>query len=294
MVALNRQVTFVVPVKVRGEILERNLLLSPCLRVPRHHQIIIQEGFPSAATAYNNAIEKSVNDLIVFCHEDVYLPENWDSQLACAIDYLQLHDPNWGVLGCAGITRNKRLCGHVYSTGLGVLGEPSDRPQPVQTLDELVLILRKSSGLRFSESLPHFHLYGTDICMRAAKSNMNSYAISAFCIHNTREIVSMPREFYECYKQIKRMWKEYLPIQTTCIRITKWNISAYATRLRERHAKYRRGGEFGMSRSENVCQILEAQNTSNVIDDSQKLLTKKLNVPTLKKNEGTVGGTVEY
>lgn len=254
---LNRQITFVVPVKKRGEVLEKNFLLSPCLRRPHRHQLIVQENFPSAASAYNDATEKSVNDLIVFCHEDVFLPESWGSQLECALDYLQGHDPNWGVLGCAGRTRNKRGWGHVYSNGLGVLGESFDRPQAVQTLDEMVLILRKSSGLRFDETLPHFHLYGTDICLRAAKAKMTSYAISAFCVHNTREIVVLPREFYECCMHIKRVWREYLPIQTTCIRITRFNLPLYVTWVRERYAKYQRGKEFGAPRAKDVYRILE-------------------------------------
>ena len=68
----------------------------------------------------------------------------------------------------------------------------------VQTLDEIVLILKKSSGLRFDDSLPHFHFYGTDICLRAAQRGMRSYAISAFCVHNTHQTLVLPEEFYEC------------------------------------------------------------------------------------------------
>ena len=97
---------------------------------------------------------------------------------------------------------------------------------------------------------------------------MKSYAISAFCIHNTREIVALPKEFYECYRHIKRLWKQYLPIQTTCIRITRFNLSAYMTRVRERYAKYRRGGEFGTPRAKDVFQIIEELDMSALTDSA--------------------------
>jgi len=60
----------------------------------------------------------------------------------------------------------------------------------VQTLDEIVLIFRRDSGLSFDETLPHFHFYGTDICMRAAEQGRQCYAISAFCVHNTPATVN--------------------------------------------------------------------------------------------------------
>lgn len=250
-----RQMTFVVPVKKGSEILQKNLLLSPCLRDPRH-QLIVQENFPSAPRAYNDAIERSVNDLIVFCHDDVFLPELWVSQLNHALDYLQAKDPHWGVLGCAGRTRDNLSWGHLYSSGLGVLGAPFDQPQTVQTLDEVVLIMRKSSGLRFDNNLSHFHLYGADICLQATKARMKNYAISAFCIHNTRQIIALPKEFYECCRYIKRVWKEDLPIQTTCIRITRFNLPLYLTRVRELYERHRRGGNYGLPRSEDVYRIV--------------------------------------
>lgn len=266
---LNRKITFVVPVREARGVLEKNLLLSPCLRDPRH-QVIVQSNFPSAANAYNDAIERSVNDLIVFCHDDVFLPGPWVSQLDCALDYLQVHDPHWGVLGCAGRTRDKRTWAHVYSNGLGVLGKPFDRPQEVQTLDELVLIIRKSSGLRFDRSLPHFHLYGADICLAAAKANMKSYAINAFCIHNTREIIVLPNEFYECCRHIRRVWKEYLPIQTTCTQITKYNVHLRLTRVRELYGRYRRGGDFGLQRADSAYRIIKELDLPDAFDPISK------------------------
>src|SRR5262249_41694661 len=97
-------ITFVIAVNNR-KLLQHNFLASPCLRELRDNQILIQENFDSAAKAYNDAIERAGNDLIVFCHQDILLPEPWLSQLQCALRYLEVHDPTWGVLGSSGSTQ---------------------------------------------------------------------------------------------------------------------------------------------------------------------------------------------
>src|SRR4051812_44684234 len=177
-----RSITFVIAVNDKA-ILRENFLASPCLLHDQSHQLVLQEGFTSAAKAYNAAIDASVNDLIVFAHQDVWLPEPWLSQLETTITLLDSTDPNWGVLGCIGAVADNTGRGCVYSPGRGVVGVPLQRPDTVQTLDELILILRKSTGLRFDASLPHFHFYGTDICLRAAQRGLKCYAIPAPCVH---------------------------------------------------------------------------------------------------------------
>jgi glycosyltransferase involved in cell wall biosynthesis len=255
-VASLRNITFAAAVSNRG-LFEDNFLASPCLRGPGDYQILAQQGHASASIAYNDAIDKSLNNLIVFCHQDVYLPEAWLSQLQTALDFLEARDPAWGVLGCSGLTRDGQLRGYLYSAGLGVLGTACDVPTPVRTLDEVVLIIKKSSGLRFDDTLPHFHLYGTDICLRAAKRGMKSYAISVFCIHNTQRGLILPEEFYECCKHIKRVWKDSLPIQNNCIRITRFNVPIYLRRMREFYLRYVRGKELGVTRVQNVQRLFQ-------------------------------------
>jgi hypothetical protein len=146
---------------------------------------------------------------------------------------------------------------YLYSSGLGVSGAPFEHPKPVQTLDEIVLILRKSSSLRFDEQLPHFHLYGTDICLQASRRGLKSYAVSAFCIHNTRQTLVLPAEFYECCKCIRRTWSNCLPIQTTCVRITAFNIPIYARRLHETYLRHIRRKEVGGMRVKDVRRLVE-------------------------------------
>jgi hypothetical protein len=250
-----RKVTFAILVNNR-EVFEKNLLASPCLRPPCDYQILVLENRDSAGKAYNEAMERSLNDLIVFCHQDIFLPDAWLSEVARALDWLEEQDPKWGVLGCYGETRNDNGRGYIYSSGCGIMGRPFEHPAQVQTLDEIVLILRKSSGLRFDDSLPHFHLYGTDICLRAEKFGMKSYAICAFCIHNTHQNLILPREFYECCKHVKRTWRQRLPIQATCIRITKFGFPLQRRRLREIYLRHIRRKECGGIRASDPQELL--------------------------------------
>lgn len=224
-------VTFVVN-RNNAAIFDRNFAASPCLEGIRPDRIIVQEGFSSAAIAYNDAIEKAETDIIIFAHQDVYFPRDWLANLDQSLKILEESDPDWGVLGCCGANNRGLFVGYLYSVGLGVVGAPFERPVAIDTLDEFILILRKSSGLRFDSSLPHFHFYGTDICMSARKRKKGCYAISAFSIHNT-SYGPLPPEFYRCYWYVKKQWSEFLPIQTPCIRITRWNRDLIVRRLKQ-------------------------------------------------------------
>lgn len=220
-------------------VLERNLVASPGLHENRGHEILVQESFASAAAAYNDALDRSKNDLVMFVHQDMYLPSGWFSRLEESIAKIERTDPNWGLIGCWGVTQDGAGFGHVYSPGVGIIGSRFEEPREVQTLDEIVLIMRKSSGLRFDDTLPHFHFYGVDICLSARKRGLKNYAMSAFCVHNSNYLRVLPQEFYDCYRHVKRRWKDSLPIQTSCIRISRFDKEMRRRQLREAIEKLR-------------------------------------------------------
>jgi len=249
-------VTIAVAVNDR-ELLTNNFSCSPCLRRPHPHQILLQESFSSAGSAYNEALDNARNDLIVFAHQDMYFPDAWFSDVQRAIEYLDVIDPHWGVLGCYGVGVEGSRYGRVYSSGLGLIGTPIEHPTPVQTLDEIVLIVRKSSGLRFDPTLPSFHFYGADICLRAAARGMKSYAIPAFCVHNTQMYAALPPDFYACYRHFKRVWRNCLPVHTSCITVSRFDRELYTMRLREAYITYVRRRRAGSTRVANPREVLE-------------------------------------
>lgn len=202
-------------------VLSQTLLRSPAIK--ERCEVITGRGYASAAKAYNSGLVSAQNDIVVFAHQDVFLPATWPLHLQQALDLLEASGTHWGVLGCFGITRSQppRPYGYCYSTGLRrIIGEPFNSLVPAHTLDELLLVVRRSSGLRFDERLPGFHLYGADLCLDAAVKGLENFIIPAFCVHNANGVVRLPVEFWRAYFYLRHKWRRQLPITTCCTVIT--------------------------------------------------------------------------
>lgn len=214
---------------------DENVLGSTLLRSPEIDsgcQLLLERDYACAGTAYNAGVDASMNELLVFAHQDVYLPPGWLGELSVALRQLEAQDPDWGVLGVWGVAVSGRFAGFVHSTGLKrTLGRPFHHPIEAHTLDELLLITRRSSGLRFDESLPGFHFYGTDLCLQAGAAGRKNYAISAFCMHNSNGIKALPLRFWRSYLYVRKKWSHLLPVASPCAVIRKscWGVLAEVT-----------------------------------------------------------------
>jgi hypothetical protein len=224
---------FTIAVSVNSEeVLQKNLLVSPGLLDGGRNQLLVQRDFASASLSYNSAIEQAENDIVIFVHQDLYLPETWFADLRRCLAHLEESDPRWGVLGCYGSRKGAQGgLGRIYTRGLGSHGQKISRPEPIETLDEIVLITRRSSGLRFDPALPHFHLYGPDICMTARQRGLVNYAFQGYCVHNTNQLLTLPKEFYSCYRYIRSKWACYVPIHTSCMKVSFLNEEFYGRRI---------------------------------------------------------------
>jgi hypothetical protein len=201
-------------------VLKSNLLQSPGIKSAS--EVILQRGFSSAALAYNAAMRKAATDLLVFAHQDMYFPGGWIESVMKAMETLSGQDPDWGVLGVWGAVDSRQPVGCLWWTGDLGWKNPFEGGKEVVSLDEVVLIFRKSSGLVFDDRLPGYHMYGADICTEARSRGKKCYAISALCIHNTNTERFLPLQFWKCYWFVRRKWKERLPINTPCIQISFW------------------------------------------------------------------------
>ena len=76
-----------------------------------------------------------------------------------------------------------------------MLRDGPDLPARVATLDELLLVVRRDTPLRFDPALG-FHLYGADICLQAAERGLAVVALGALCHHNSRS-VGLPQAFFQ-------------------------------------------------------------------------------------------------
>jgi glycosyl transferase family 2 len=175
--------------------------------------VIQQVGFRSATQAFNDAMDRLDASCVVFVHQDVYLPRDWESQLDAAM----IANPKASVLGVFGIDTNREFRGRVWSQGLGAeLDFRVQTAAPVCALDEIVLVVRTESGLRFDQDLPGFHLYGTDIVQRALQAGHEAVVFDGPVVHNSRPVRNLDSTYSESYRYMQKMWRERLPIET-CI-----------------------------------------------------------------------------
>lgn len=215
--------------------LARDLQRSPDITNGRIQVSIIWNA-PAASIAYHDAIGRINADILVFAHQDVYFPEGWFTRLDATCRNLDAIDPSWAVAGLCGMTREAEFVGHLWDSGLGTIcGSSFDRPRVVASLDEVVLIVRRASGVSFDPALPSFHLYGTDIVLEAQKAGKKSYAVDLPVIHNSKANVRLDQTYVAAYRFMVRKWKALLPWPTVIIQLTDNPIPLLLRRIRLRY-----------------------------------------------------------
>jgi 2-polyprenyl-3-methyl-5-hydroxy-6-metoxy-1,4-benzoquinol methylase len=135
----------------------------------------------SCPSALNRGLEKATGEIVVFCHQDIIFPSSWVDNLCSQIYLVEKSCKEWGVLGLFGIT----LCGSYSGHVIDLQGHSRFMPLPqkAQSLDELCLIIKKNSGLKFDERLGGFHFYGGDLCLEAEVKGFTNFAIDACVKH---------------------------------------------------------------------------------------------------------------
>lgn len=222
----------------RDDVLGANLAASPCI-VSKRLPLVPIRGAASAARAYNEGIDRTTEPVLVFAHQDVLLPPGWDEALFAAVDEIERTDPGWGVIGLWGIVGPGRFAGRVYCNGAGIEHVGAGGISRVASIDEIVIIVRRASGLRFDEGLPGFHMYATDLCLHASEAGMGVYAIEAPIVHNSDGKWLLDRSFWDAYRFMRRKWSHRLPIQTCVVPITPLAMRFRARQLRIRFALLR-------------------------------------------------------
>jgi hypothetical protein len=215
--------------------LERDLLRSPDI-VAGSVSVTVIRGARAAAPAYHDAIGAAESDILVFAHQDIYFPKGWFERLHSGCEMLTSIDPNWAVAGVFGVSADGQLVGHLWDSALGrICGSPFDAPRIAKSLDEVVLIVRRASGVSFDPALPSFHLYGTDIVLCAQAAGMRSYIIDLPVIHNAKPVVRLDRHYVSAYRLMVRKWRKLLPWPTVIVPLTRNPLQLLSRALRIRY-----------------------------------------------------------
>jgi hypothetical protein len=199
--------------------LANNFLASPELQSCAH-DVILLRNCKSAAEGLNLGLEKAQYPLVVFAHQDVYLPKGWSRRL---IHQYQTAVERFGTIGIAGVYGAEKRGDDFRRVGKVVdrdtlLDEPILLPSAVHTLDELLLVVPKDSKIRFDPNLG-FHFYGADFCLSATAQNLPSVVLDALCFHNSRT-VGHNAAFNEAAATFLAKWQSLLPLATPCVKFT--------------------------------------------------------------------------
>jgi hypothetical protein len=196
------------------------------------------EGYRTAGAAYNQALAESAADVLVLAHQDVYLPSGFLAGAREQVRRLDALDPDWALAGVTGLDAQGTFHGRTWSTGLGqLLGEAPAAPVAVETVDEMLLFVRRGSGLQFDADLPGFHLYAADAIQIAKAHGRRSYVIDAPAIHHSRAVVALDGGYRKAYRYMQRKWRAQLPIPNLVCPITRSPLTLILrdARIRRRH-----------------------------------------------------------
>jgi len=171
----------------------------------KHEWLVIKNDRGAGISdLYAQAQGVAHNPLLVFVHPDVMLPDDWYANFMLKLAQLEAVDPNWAVLGTAGVPLDftyemdgRLKIASIITDGMSspTRADNSADPEPftfttgidnlpVQSLDEHLLVLR-AGPLKFDPNLPGFDLYGTDIVLSARQAGLKSYLLNINVKHKT-------------------------------------------------------------------------------------------------------------
>lgn len=179
----------------------------------------------SLAEVYNLGISQSKYNIIVCCHNDIKLENNWGKKLLNDFE----KNPEYGIIGKAGSCyfpesgiywerMNYTMVGQVYHHPVGQnkwLNKYSPKLPfliPVVTIDGLFISFDKTKVKHFfDETIGKFHFYDHGFCLPNYLDNIKIGVTSSFEI--THESIGQPNdEFFESKSKFVEKYKSVLPL----------------------------------------------------------------------------------
>lgn len=225
-------------------------LLRDCLVKSLHEQTVEHElialdntqgRFSSAAQALNYGGKLAKGKYIMFVHQDVDLcSKTWLEEAEKILESIS----GLGIAGVAGMSgngntnreRGRNIIKHGKPAKFWSWGTAIQKPEPVQTLDECLVIIPKSifDLLPFDEKVcDNWHIYAVDYCLSVQKLGFGVYAIPMFiyhkstgastksCLQSVLSLGWLPHEYYQTLGKLLRKHKTNVKqVYTT---VEDWN-----------------------------------------------------------------------
>jgi hypothetical protein len=220
----------------REDILAQCLAASPDV-VSGALSLSTYRGWSRFGPLGNHILAEAHAAWLIIVHQDVYLPAGFAARLDNALDWLEEHQPNAAILGVGGVGVEGKLAGRAWSSGLGqIVGNAEGLPRRVQSLDEMLIIVRVDTGLRFDEAMPGFHLYGTDLVLSAAQQGKSAWVADLPTIHHSHAVVQLGGDFARAWRFLQKKWHMQLPLPNLVCTVTHsgWPLLLQDFRVRRR------------------------------------------------------------
>ncbi len=206
--------TFIVPTS-NPQIWGDYLLSSAIFQQEHPHQIIRLNNQNSAAEALANGLREAQNEIVVFVHQDVYLPEGWDRQFCQRILEVEAKYGSFGMIGVNGASRRGRqavLSGRIVDRQ-NIFAHPDPLPAQVDTVDDCLFAIHKSQYPGMDSALG-WYLYGADLATRYRVHQQGVYIVDALCYHNSERGVQEPPAYTASGHRLAALWPQLLPMVT--------------------------------------------------------------------------------
>ena len=199
-------------------------------------------NYDSLANAMNAGIEKAKNEIIVLVHEDTFLPDGWQAELEAAIDEIEKIDPNWGILGVAGLDDKGKPAGH-YSDPNNFCNTFKKNQKFVEatSVDEHLMILNRKIFPKADENIVGIHGIGTDMVLTSIQNGNKCYIVNAPSIHKykngkgeiIKKLMDSPKiadrlnyaykaDKLCCDEYISKKWDKLTPFDSIVTHYDKW------------------------------------------------------------------------
>lgn len=124
--------------------------------------------------------KQALGKYLIVVHQDVRCIDT-KYQLINNLGELTAKDAKWALCGNAGVYGYHAKIMHITNAGKVILND--SLPAQVNSLDENLLIVNRSTNLTVSGDLTGYHLYGTDLCLIADILGYTSYVIPFMVNH---------------------------------------------------------------------------------------------------------------
>lgn len=208
------------------ELAKKMLINSLSKQTSDQYELVLihaqEYGFTSASQTLNYGASIAKGDIFIFIHQDIEFQSSH-----CVEDLLELCNKyEFAIAGVAGVSLLRRK---VYSSvemdfDHRIAGIQNTKVRTIDTLDECLLIIKRSAFQGFADYGDTWHFYGVDYSLRSAL-NDESVLLFPIQIYHLSPGWSLDHSYWKTLKLLKKRYKKLFKVIPTTMGI--WTFDLY-------------------------------------------------------------------